>query len=110
MKTNTISYKYIQDEIPGNKTVKNIHNNAKMEFLKKCVGQRWYPNQLHVYGSPLNILCTLKYGKCPNTDVDVPTINMILQPCYSLDLKMRVCKCQYKHGIKQNYMYSENIT
>ena len=27
-----------------------MHSTAKMEFLRKRVGQQWYPNQL--YGSP----------------------------------------------------------
>ena len=36
-----------------------------MEFLKKQhVGQQWYPNQL--YGSPLNIMYTLKYAESLN--------------------------------------------
>ena len=35
-----------------------------MEFLKKMVGQR-YANQL--YGSPLDIIYTLKHGESPNT-------------------------------------------
>ena len=45
--------------------VKNIHNNAKIEFW-----QQRYPNQL--YGSPLNIMYIVKYGKSPNTNTNMP--------------------------------------
>ena len=38
---------------------------------------------------PLNIVYTLKYGESPNTYIDAPTINTILQSFYSLDFKNR---------------------
>ena len=61
-------------------TVKNIHSSAKLEFLKKRGGQQWYPYQL--YGSPLNMMYTLKFGKSRNTNTD-------LQPIYSMDFRSR---------------------
>ena len=45
-----------------------MHSNAKMEFLRKRVGQQRYPNQL--YGSPLYIMYTLKYRDSVITDAD----------------------------------------
>ena len=65
-------------------SVLNIHSNAEMEFLK-MVGQQRYTNQL--YGSPLDIIITLKHGESPNTNN-----KRFLQPCYSLDFKKQVCK------------------
>ena len=59
-----------------------MHSNAKMEFLRKRVGQQRYPTQL--YGSPLYIMYTLKYRDSLITDAD----KHALRPCYSLDLKI----------------------
>ena len=59
-----------------------MHSNAKMEFLRKRVGQQRYPNQL--YGSPPYIMYTLKYRDSLITDAD----KHALRPCYSLDLKL----------------------
>ena len=36
-----------------------------MDFLRKYVGQQWYPNQY--YGSPPTIMQTSRYGESPNT-------------------------------------------
>ena len=65
-----------------------------MELLKKRVRQKWCPYQL--YGSPLDIMHTLKYGESSNTKTDAPATNTILQPFYSLDFKSR-------YGVEQNY-------
>ena len=48
-----------------------------------------FTNNNHLHGSTLNIMYTFKYmyGESPNTDANVPTINMILQPFYLLDYK-----------------------
>ena len=45
-----------------------MYSNAKMEFLKKPVGQQWYPNQL--YGSPPHIMYTFRHGNPLITDAD----------------------------------------
>ena len=59
-----------------------MHSNANMEFLRKCVGQHWYPNQL--YGSPLNIMYTMKYGESPNKSTRKSRFTALL-----LDVKNR---------------------
>ena len=42
----------------------------------------------------------LKYGESPNTNTDALSINMILQPFYSLDFKNRYVRADV---INQNY-------
>ena len=65
MKVYTISYKYHKDKIPDEILFKICTANAKMEFLRKRVGQQRYPIQL--CGSPLDICTQCKYGESPNT-------------------------------------------
>ena len=59
-----------------------MHSNAKMEFLRKCVGSN---GTLTSYMDlPLYIMYTLKYGDSLITDAD----KHALRPCYLLDLKI----------------------
>ena len=62
----------------------NMYSNAKMEFLRKPVGQQRYPNQL--YGSPPHIMYTFRHGNPLITDANKHP----LRPCYLLDLKLGI--------------------
>ena len=47
--------------------------------MEKHVLQQWYPNQLLVYGTPLNIMYTSKYVESPNTDTGKhPFVTLLL--------------------------------
>ena len=47
--------------------MKNMHSNAKMEFLRKRVGEQQYPIQLSLCGSPHDIIHSGPYGEYHNT-------------------------------------------
>ena len=53
----------------------------------KCVRQTWYSYQL--FGFPLSMMYTLKYGESPNINAVGAAINTILQHFYSLEFENR---------------------
>ena len=59
-----------------------MHSNAKMDFLRKCVGQQRYPIQF--CGSPLDIINSGSMGNALIPDAE----KHALQPFYFLNLKI----------------------
>ena len=58
--------------------MKNMHSNAKMEFLRKRVWQQQYPIQLSLCGSPLDIIHSGRMGNTLIPDTEKHTLRPFL--------------------------------